>query len=47
MATFKDIKTALASNARVLDVRDPNEVDANKGGKTVGDAVHVPMNVDG
>ena len=47
LATFGDIKAAFASNAKVLDVRDQSEVDQAKGGKTVDDAVHAPVNVNG
>ena len=47
LATFGDIKAAFAADAKVLDVRDQAEVDAGKGGKTVENPVHAPVNVDG
>ena len=47
MATFGSLKTAFVDGARVLDVRDQNEIDAGKGGKCVSNAVRVPMNMNG
>lgn len=38
---------ALAGQATVLDVRDPNEIAAAKGGVTIDTAVNVPINIDG
>ena len=47
LATLGAMKAAFADGARVLDVRDQNEVDANKGGATVSAAMHAPVNVNG
>ena len=47
LASFTEMRSAVASGARVLDVRDTTEVLAGKGGRTVSDAIHVPLNVDG
>ena len=47
LASFGAIKSAFSGGAQVLDVRDKNEVDANKGGTTVTTAVHVPVNMNG
>ena len=47
LASFGAIKSAFSGGAQVLDVRDKNEVDANKGGTTVTTAVHAPVNING
>mmetsp|Transcript_15418 Transcript_15418/g.39733 ORF Transcript_15418/g.39733 Transcript_15418/m.39733 type:complete len:147 (+) Transcript_15418:54-494(+) len=49
LATRAAMKVAFRAGARVLDVRDPNEVEASKGGTSVsGNArVHAPVNTDG
>eukprot|EP00966_Prymnesium_polylepis_P252793 5843525-Prymnesium_polylepis.1 len=47
LATRAEMKESIKSGARALDVRDPNEVEAKKGGTAAVGAVHVPVNVDG
>lgn len=41
------IMKAVAGKAVVLDVRDPNEVAANKGGEAIATAINVPINMNG
>lgn len=38
---------AIAKKAIVIDVRDPNEIEAKKGGVAISTAIHVPVNMDG
>ena len=47
LASRDTMRKAFVGGARVLDVRDPNEVVAARGGTAATGALHVPINVGG
>ena len=47
LAPLSGMRKAFGKGARVMDVRDPSEVEAQKGGRAAKGAKYVPINVGG